>query len=162
MNEKQKTDFIDSLSELFTEIFHEPIQFVDINQTGKPKPPEDEYEDFLKRYEDCKDYEFRIRCDEVDILGICDADCENCKYKDECDEDTICVDLQPEKVIINNPATVIYWTDGTKTVVKCHKEDTFDAEKGIVMATLKKICGNTGSFNEYLKSCLDNAIVRRA
>ena len=30
-----------------------------------------------------------------------------------------------KKVIYNDPATIIYWTDNTKTVVKTCKEDTF-------------------------------------
>lgn len=30
------------------------------------------------------------------------------------------------KVIFNDPATVVLWSDGTKTVVKCGPEDKFD------------------------------------
>lgn len=26
-----------------------------------------------------------------------------------------------ERVIYNAPATIVFWTDGTKTVVKCHE-----------------------------------------
>ena len=33
-----------------------------------------------------------------------------------------------KEVIFNDPATIVYWEDGTKTVVKCHNE-TFDEEK---------------------------------
>lgn len=45
------------------------------------------------------------------------------------------------KVIFNDPATVVLWSDGTKTVVKCGPEDTFDMEKGLAMAIVKKMAG---------------------
>lgn len=46
-----------------------------------------------------------------------------------------------KKVIFNKPATIIIWNDNTKTVVKCTENDVWDAEKGFVMAYLKKIIG---------------------
>lgn len=45
-------------------------------------------------------------------------------------------------VIFNDPATIVFWSDGTKTVVKCCKDDTFDKEKGLAMAILKKLSWN--------------------
>ena len=35
---------------------------------------------------------------------------------------------------------MVFWRDGTKTVVKCHDED-FDAEKGLAMALARKLWG---------------------
>lgn len=48
--------------------------------------------------------------------------------------------MKIEKVVCNGPATVIFWKDGTKTVVKCDKDDVLDYEKGILYAALKKLC----------------------
>ena len=45
------------------------------------------------------------------------------------------------RVIFNDPATIILWADGTKTVVKVHDEP-FDKEKGFAMAVLKKALGD--------------------
>lgn len=45
------------------------------------------------------------------------------------------------KVIFNAPATVVLWSDGTKTVVKCGPNDIFDKEKGLAMAIVKKMGG---------------------
>ncbi len=45
-----------------------------------------------------------------------------------------------KRVIFHDPATIILWMDGTKTVVKCHNEP-FDKEKGFAMAILKKMHG---------------------
>jgi len=66
------------------------------------------------------------------------------------------VDSFPEqkKVIFNKPATVVYWGDGTKTVVKCQNDEEFDPEKGVALCYMKKMCGNTGRYNELLKDAL--------
>lgn len=55
------------------------------------------------------------------------------------------------KVIFNDPATVVLWSDGTKTVVKCGPEDNFDMEKGLAMAIVKKMAGNDNRFHKVFK-----------
>ena len=62
-----------------------------------------------------------------------------------------------KKVIFNDPATIVYWKDGTKTVVKCQKGDVFDPEKGFAMAFLKKCWGNKGNFNDKLIKIMKEA-----
>lgn len=56
-----------------------------------------------------------------------------------------------KKVIFNNPATIVYWTDGSKTVVKCQDGDVFDKEKGLAMAIAKKSFGNKGNYCNVFK-----------
>lgn len=55
-------------------------------------------------------------------------------------------------VIFNNPATIVFWADGTKTVVKCSENDTFDPEKGLAMAIVKRAYGNDNSFHKVFKT----------
>lgn len=55
-----------------------------------------------------------------------------------------------QRVIFHDPATVVYWMDGTKTVVKAQNEK-FDKEKGLLAAIAKKFYGNKGSFNNVIK-----------
>jgi hypothetical protein len=43
-----------------------------------------------------------------------------------------------KRVMINGPATIVFWEDGTKTVAKCLPEDKFDFEKGIAICFMKK------------------------
>lgn len=43
-----------------------------------------------------------------------------------------------KRVIVNGPATIVFWEDGTKTVAKCLPEDKFDFEKGIAICFMKK------------------------
>lgn len=55
-----------------------------------------------------------------------------------------------QNVIFNDPATIIFWKDGTKTVVKAEGED-FDPEKGLAMAISKKVLGNKGNYFDIFK-----------
>lgn len=55
-----------------------------------------------------------------------------------------------KNVIFNNPATIVQWSDGTKTVVKCQKGDTYSKETGLAMAILKKVYGNRGRYNDII------------
>lgn len=58
-------------------------------------------------------------------------------------------------VIFNDPATIIFWQDGDKTVVKAQDGDEFDPEKGLAMAIAKKAFGNKGNYCEKLKAWLE-------
>ena len=62
--------------------------------------------------------------------------------------------LRIKKVIFNNPATIVFWSDGTKTVVKCGDNDTFDPEKGLAMAISKKFFDNMGYYYDVFKKWL--------
>lgn len=55
-----------------------------------------------------------------------------------------------KKVIYNPPATIIFWEDGTKTVVKCQDDDVYDKERGFMMALMKKLYGGP-RFNDVLR-----------
>lgn len=60
--------------------------------------------------------------------------------------------MKIKDVIFNNPATIVFWIDGTKTVVKCQGGESYDPEKGLTMAISKKALGNKGNYyNEIMK-----------
>ena len=63
-------------------------------------------------------------------------------------------DMRIKKVYFNNPATVVLWEDGTKTVVKSGEDDIYDPEKGLAMAIAKKALGNKGNYYEVFKKWL--------
>lgn len=56
-------------------------------------------------------------------------------------------------VKFNPPATIVFWTDNTKTVVKCKGED-YDPEKGLAMCICKKVLGDKGNYYEVFKKWL--------
>lgn len=56
-----------------------------------------------------------------------------------------------KKVIFNDPATIVIWADGEKTVVKCQNGEPYDPEKGIAMAITKRALGNKGNYFDEIK-----------
>ena len=79
-----------------------------------------------------------------------------------CDEDIKQVrnlyyglSLSIKDVIFNPPATIVFWMDGTKTVVKDQGEVFYDPEKGMAMAVAKKAFGNQGNYYNQFTKYLD-------
>lgn len=66
-----------------------------------------------------------------------------------------------KSVIYSDPATIVFWKDGTKTVVKC-KNEKFDPEKGLAMAFSKKMLGNKGNYYNVFKKWLPEEKPRNA
>ena len=94
------------------------------------------------------------------VKGICRVEIEGnvvCDIRiqtsDEISKNYTLIEMPKiKKVLYKNPATIVFWTDGSKTVIKCQKNDKYDPEKGLAMAILKKINGNTGYYyNEFKK-----------
>ena len=56
-----------------------------------------------------------------------------------------------ERVIFNEPATIVFWGDGSKTVVKCRKGDKFNKETGLALAICKHIAGDKYHYFDKFK-----------
>lgn len=63
---------------------------------------------------------------------------------------------KPVKIIYNPPATIVFWTDGTKTVVKCSAEDEYNEYYGFLCALGKKMFGT----NSHIKKIIDGKAER--
>lgn len=59
-------------------------------------------------------------------------------------------EVEPDRIIFNDPATVVFWNDGTKTVVKCTKGDAFSPAAGFALCYMKKTMGEK-AYKETLK-----------
>lgn len=59
-----------------------------------------------------------------------------------------------KQIIFHDPATIVYWLDGTRTVVKCQDGDVYDPEKGLAMAISKKALGNKDNYYDVFKHWL--------
>lgn len=67
-----------------------------------------------------------------------------------------------DRVMFNTPATIVFWKDGTKTVVKAQKGDKFDPEKGLAMAFAKRALGDKGNYyNVFLKHLPKTKVVKK-
>ena len=64
--------------------------------------------------------------------------------------------LSIDRVIFNAPATIVIWSDGTKTIVKCQPGDEYNKETGLAMCIAKKYLGNKGNFNEVFKRYIED------
>lgn len=60
-------------------------------------------------------------------------------------------------VIFAPPATIVCWSDGSKTVVKCSEKDVFDPEKGLAMAIAKRCGGNKGSYYKEIQNWVEKS-----
>ena len=59
-----------------------------------------------------------------------------------------------DKVLFNPPATIVFWQDGTKTVVKCKEGEEFSEWAGIALCLAKKLYGP--NFHKIFKAhCSD-------
>ena len=64
-----------------------------------------------------------------------------------------CLENEIEKVMFNDPATIVFWKDGTKTVSKCKNGDTYNKETGLAMCIIRKLCGNRNYNKVFEKFC---------
>lgn len=62
----------------------------------------------------------------------------------------------PEKYIINKDATILFWEDGIKTIIKRNSEDEYDKKLGFLIAYFQKHSGlSKTQANKYLDNLLD-------
>ena len=64
-----------------------------------------------------------------------------------------------KKVIFNDPATVVIWDDGTKTVVKCSEDDTYSEWSGLAFCICKKLMGD--EFHKVFTHWCDRDDIRK-
>lgn len=55
-----------------------------------------------------------------------------------------------KEVIFNDPATIVVWADGVKTVVRCQDGDIYDKRTGLLLCIAKRSFGNTSAYNDVL------------
>lgn len=68
-----------------------------------------------------------------------------------------------ERIIFNDPATIVKWSDGTKTIVKVCEGDTFDYIQGVQQAIIKKMFGSNRKIKKLIreKSNASKIIVKK-
>lgn len=58
----------------------------------------------------------------------------------------------PKKIYYNNPVTVVFWEDGTKTTVRLHEGEEYNEYSAFCAALAKKIFGNNSHLTKVVKS----------
>ena len=92
-------------------------------------------------------------------LEVCYNNCNNPVSVANIDKNIlICADENASKnivkVLFNDPYTIIFWEDKTKTIVKCQEGDTYDKEKGLAMCIVKKLLGNKYEYYDIFNKWL--------
>lgn len=61
--------------------------------------------------------------------------------------------LKPKQIIQreDSKTTIVFWKDGSKTIVRCSSDEKFVPEFGVAMATMKKIYGNRNAFKKFIE-----------
>ena len=84
-----------------------------------------------------------------------DGDCSDCPYETGCaeeydgnedldEEETVVYGIPDiDHIVFSEPATIVFWDDGTKTVVKCMKGEKYERYAGFMAACMKKMFGST-------------------
>ena len=102
----------------------------------------------IRRLRDCRLLWVDPECIIVVMNGT-DERISESKEKNTCNS----MSMNIKKVIFNNPATIVFWSDGSKTVVKSYLDD-YDPEKGLAMAIAKKYLGNKGNYYDIFRKWL--------
>lgn len=102
-----------------------------------------------------------------DEIPFCDLDCSECDLcQEECFDCELELDEEEpmmwgvpdvDRIIFNPPATIVFWDDGTKTVVKCMEDQPYEKYAGFAMACMKKMFGSTSRAKAIMSECdMDN------
>lgn len=62
----------------------------------------------------------------------------------------------PVKIIVNFPATIVFWSDKTKTVVKCAENDSVDIYDAFTAALAKKIFGSNHRIQKMIEKVVED------
>ena len=60
--------------------------------------------------------------------------------------------LKPTRIIYNDPATIVFWRDGTKTVVKRSEGEPYNEYNAFCAALAKKVFETNSNVNRIVKS----------
>ncbi len=66
-----------------------------------------------------------------------------------------------ERAIFRDPATIVFWEDGVKTVVRCQDGDAYSPEVGLAMCVCKRFFGNSGRYNDEFRRVMEGAGLHR-
>ena len=93
-------------------------------------------------------------------IPFCDRSCCDCpeivdedEFEDDCEEPLFWGVPDIRRIVFNDPATIVFWDDGTKTVVKTCEGDKFERYMGFAAACMKKMFGSTSRAKAIMNEC---------
>ena len=144
-----------TLESILSNLVHAPVKLIDIKipEVSDISPLTFDFGMKAILDDDAKWKNIYIRDDEI---PFCDLDCDCCGF---CDDDNF--DDEPpvwgipdvDRVIFSPPATIVFWADGTKTVVKAMEGEKYEKYAGFAMACMKKLFGSTSRAKAIMAEC---------
>ena len=125
---------------------NDPITYITIRKPHSPINPHKRYYIRWREAESLTDAATSIFSDAMVFFGLTST--------------SNAYSLDIKDVIFNNPATIVLWSDGTKSVVKCQERDEYSREVGLALCIAKKALGNKGNFNNVFRKWIRNEDVR--
>ena len=148
----------ENITDLFDQFINDFADFIkDKINTNAPADKNESATDWkpcnncdAKSEDECTDCDCKTcKCNDCENNDTCEMGCNEC-----CDDDflgeCVCIDrviYQPSK---KGMATVVFFTDGTKTKAICNPNDEYNPVAGFAIALAKKFVGND-TFNELIK-----------
>lgn len=68
--------------------------------------------------------------------------------------------LQVDRIIYNPPATIVFWKNGEKTIVKCSENEEFSKYHGFCAALAKHVFGNNNQVTKTVNSGFEEKPVK--
>ena len=69
--------------------------------------------------------------------------------------------LGVKNIIFNPPATIVFWTNGDKTVVKCQEGQEYNPYFGFCAAVAKRIYGSTTTVNNFVDKKVEESGLKK-
>ena len=111
-----------------------------------------EKKEMMNRYEIRQEAERRAKAEQAEISRKkVDELAEIIKQEEELNEaKDICSRFTPKRIIYNDPVTIVFWKDGTKTIVRATKETVFNKYNAFTAALAKKILMSNSNVNRIV------------
>ena len=141
------------LEKILSNLVHTPVKLIDYKSSISASGSSPEAYDFQFTAVPAK-----VNCVEDDEIPFCDKCCNGCEYEEGFEieaefEPTMWGIPDVDRIIFNPPATVVFWADGTKTVVKCMEGQPFEKYAGFCAACMKKMFGSTSRAKAIMEEC---------
>jgi len=141
------TSILDFLMDVFTSDLESPKN-VKVDESDDLPFTDDECADNATSCDGCAHFD---ECMADEMYDVPDFDVEGECY--EAEEPPMWGIPDVRRVVFSGPATIVFWEDNTKTVVKCMAGEKFERYAGFAAACMKKMFGSTSRAKAVMEEC---------
>lgn len=137
---------------IISELNLRDLTCVSSETTFEEKDNEKEKKEMMNHYEIRNEAERRAKDEKIEISRKrVDELAEIIKQEEALNEaKEVCSKFTPKRIIYNDPVTIVFWKDGTKTIVRATKETIFNKYNAFTAALAKKILMSNSNVNRIV------------